>query len=75
MKTFQVGKTYWTRSACDHECIFRVTVLKRTAKTITVDRSGKVKNLRVAVWNDVETVKPYGTYSMCPVIGADKEEA
>jgi hypothetical protein len=65
--TFQAGKTYTTRSACDYDCIFSVTVAKRTAKTITTSNG---KTLRVALWNGVETVKPCGSYSMAPVIRA-----
>jgi hypothetical protein len=35
---FQIGRTYSTRSICDHNCIFAFTILGRTAKTVT--RSG-----------------------------------
>lgn len=28
---FEVGKTYYTRSICDNDCIIRGKVLKRTA--------------------------------------------
>ena len=34
-KTFKAGKSYATRSICDHDCWMRVTVLSRTAKTVT----------------------------------------
>jgi hypothetical protein len=66
MTQFQVGKTYSTRSVCDHECIFSVTVTKRTAKTITTERGVH----RVAIWDGIEQAKPWGNYSMCPVIQA-----
>ncbi|MCA0944516.1 hypothetical protein LCM08_06305 [Salipiger pacificus] len=68
---FEAGKTYWTRSICDHDTIHRITVAKRTAKTIVTTEG---KRLRIAVWNDVEQVKPFGSYSMCAVIGADRCE-
>ena len=68
---FQVGKTYYARSICDHDCIFRLTVAARTAKTITT-RDGN--RLGVKVWQGVEQVKPFGSYSMAVVIGADKLE-
>lgn len=66
---FEVGKTYSTRSACDHECIFRITVAKRTAKTITTDK-GAV--LRIGIYSGAEEVYPRGRYSMAPVINATK---
>jgi len=72
LTTFTPGATYWTRSACDHDCIFRITVAKRTAKTITTT-SGK--RLGIKVWFGVETVKPLGSYSMAPNIGADRKLA
>lgn len=70
---FEAGKTYATRSICDHETWMRITVKARTEKTITVDRSGKTKTLRPYVYEGVEQVKPWGTYSMCAIIGADDE--
>lgn len=71
---FQTGRTYYTRSACDHDTIFRITVLKRTEKSIWVaGRDGQPKRLGINVYCGVETVKPYGNYSMCAVIGADRE--
>lgn len=67
---FAAGKTYFTRSVCDADCIIRVTIAKRTAKTITTDE-GKV--LRVSEWDGVERVKPWGSYSMAPIVSADRE--
>lgn len=68
-KTFEAGKTYFTRSICDHDHIINVKVAKRTAKTITTDKG---KTLRVYVYDGVERVKPWGSYSMCPIVGADR---
>ena len=68
MHTFQPGQTYATRSICDHDCIIRVAVASRTAKTIkTVDG----KTLRIGVYGDAELVKPWGTYSMAPIVRAN----
>lgn len=76
MIQFQVGKTYTTRSACDHTCIVSLIVVSRTAKTITADLGHRgVKTLRIAVYEGYETVKPWGSYSMAPVISAHKKEA
>lgn len=75
MKQFEVGNTYQCRSACDHECIWKYTVIKRTAQTITVcDEWGKKTTLRinkeVSAGRNAETVFPLGRYSMAPVLTA-----
>ena len=69
LTTFTPGKTYWTRSICDYDCIFKITIAKRTAKFVTTTEG---KRLGVAIWDGVEQVKPHGNYSMCAIIGADK---
>ena len=71
MQTFQVGATYATRSICDHECVIRVTVASRTAKTI---KTTEGKTLRISEYDGVELVKPWGSYSMAPIVGADKRQ-
>ena len=67
---FEVGKTYYTRSICDHNCIFKATIVKRTAKTVTIDEGdGKLK--RCKIHTDLgkdEAIFPRGVYSMCPII-------
>lgn len=73
--TFEVGKTYWERSICNYDCIYRITVLSRTAKTIKVREHQEIKTLRIKVRRDVEQVKPHGSYSMAAVIGADQVQA
>lgn len=69
---FEVGKTYYTRSICNHDCIFSIKVLKRTAKTVVVLKDGKEKRCKIGLsYNEKEeTITPWGIYSMCPVIGA-----
>jgi hypothetical protein len=69
---FEVGKTYATRSICDHDCIFSFVIRARTAKTVTVDVHGKTVKRGIQVYEGVEQFKPFGTYSMCAVISADK---
>ena len=71
MTAFETGKTYATRSACDYNCIIRVTVASRTPKTI---KTAEGKTLRVSVFDGVEQVKPWGSYSMAPIVGADKPQ-
>jgi hypothetical protein len=73
MTAFQVGRTYFDRSACDHECIFRFTITGRTAKTVSyTTREGKVQRRGVTVWDGVEQFLPFGRYSMCAIVRADK---
>ena len=66
---FEVGKSYWTRSICDADCIIYITVAKRTAKFLTTTEG---KRLGISIWDGVECVKPWGTYSMAPTIPADR---
>ena len=68
---FEVGKTYYTRSICDHDTVFKITIARRTEKSIWTTEG---KQLRVAPnWEGNESVKPFGTYSMCAIISADRE--
>jgi hypothetical protein len=71
--TFQVGKTYFDRSLCDYDCIFSFTILGRTDKSVTVNVHGKTVRRALFVWDGAERFKPFGTYSMCAVVSADKE--
>ena len=72
MQQFEAGKTYYTRSACDHDCIFRETIAARTAKTVTTSAG---KKFRVSEYNGVEQFKTHGNYSMAAIISADKIQA
>jgi len=68
---FEAGKVYKTRSIVDADYWVTIEVVSRTAKTVKAKVSGKLKTLRVAIGYDgAETVKPWGSYSMCPVISA-----
>ena len=74
IKTFEINKTYSMNSACDHNCVWTAKVLKRTAKFVTLRVSGEKEPVRckVHVWQDSESCYPLGTYSMCPVLTAEK---
>ena len=73
---FEVGKTYYTRSICDNDCIIRGKVLKRTAATVTMETIFGVKTIRIIKClteiHGAEAVKPLGTYSMAPTLTADR---
>ncbi len=72
--TFETGKTYSTRSICDHDCIISITVERRTAKMVVTTEG---KRLRIVEdYKGNEAVYPWGSgYSMCPMIGADDVRA
>jgi hypothetical protein len=83
MNKFEVGKTYQTRSICDHDCLITMTVVDRTAKTVRmVEGDGKaplklngdnkpVKTFRPRTSdNGVEFIWPWGHYSMSPLLDA-----
>jgi hypothetical protein len=68
MKTFEAGTLYTTRSIGDHDCIVRVNVAKRTAKTITTTEG---KTLRISLnHRGDEMVRPWGRFSMSPTVDA-----
>lgn len=71
---FEAGRTYWTRSICDSECIHRVTIEKRTAKSVWIKRNGKLTRRAVEEYEGVEQIWPHGKYSMAAIIRADKVE-
>lgn len=66
---FETGKTYQTRSIGDSDCIIRATIARRTAKTVT---TAEGKTFRTTEYNGVEQFKPWGSYSMAPILSADK---
>jgi hypothetical protein len=78
---FEAGKTYFTRCAVDHTHIVTVKVLARTPKTIKAETSRGLQTLRVSEYRDrsgldvIEQVKPWGNYSMAPIVGADRVQA
>lgn len=75
MIAFDVGKTYYTRSICNHDCIFAYTVTARTAKTITLWDTNMEINIgkrKVSIFDNEEVVYPKGKYSMAPMIRASR---
>ena len=81
IKKFKVGNQYSMRSACNHECVWTYKVLARTACTVTLAQvmsNGKTKadiitcriNKGLSEFSGAESVKPLGSYSMCPILSA-----
>ena len=75
MTKFEAGKTYFMRAIGDHECVWKYTVTKRTASTVTLDNGKETIlckiNKKVSEWNNTESVFPLGRYSMAPVLRAE----
>ena len=72
MNTFEIGKEYFAHSACDHDCIFTVKIVKRTAKTVTFLRNGKEHRTKLFTDDHGEYIAPY-RYSMAPIFRAEHE--
>lgn len=69
---FQIGTRYSYTFIGDSELHVCWEVTKRTAKTITITDGRETKTCRVYLYEGVEKVKPEGSYSMCPILGADR---
>lgn len=74
MKKFEVGGLYSMNSICDHNCVWRYIVTKRTAQTVTISDGKKVIRCRIiksaSEYHNAETVYPLGQYSMAPSLTA-----
>lgn len=69
MIKFEVGKTYATRSICDHGCIYTIEVIKRTDKTVTYKEDDTVRRAKIRFIDDYEYIR-VGNYSMAPNFSA-----
>lgn len=72
MFTFEIGHKYYDTSACDHNCIFTIEIVKRTAKTVTFLRDGKERRTKLFCDGRGEYIIP-DRYSMAPVFRAEYE--
>lgn len=72
MTTFEVGKKYYDTSACDHNCVFVVEIVKRTAKTVAFRRDGQERRAKIYTDSNGEYIIPE-RYSMAPVFRASRE--
>lgn len=70
MYKFKVNQELSTRSTCNYDCIFKATVIKRTAKTITITSREGEKRCKIHSNNEGEYIFPYGRYSMAPIFRA-----
>ncbi|WP_227836034.1 hypothetical protein [Clostridioides sp. ES-S-0001-02] len=70
MIKFEIGKTYATRSVCDHDCVFTIEVIKRTDKTITYKEDGTIRRAKIRFNYDCEYIR-IGNHSMAPCFNAE----
>lgn len=68
---FEAGKTYYSRSICDHECIFTIEVVKRTEKSVTYIYDGRQRRSMIKTDENGEYIKP-DRYSMAPTFRAER---
>ena len=72
MTKFETGKTYYTRSACNHDCVWVYTIKKRTQKSaVLVGFYGGEIRRKIKEVDGVEFIE-VENYSMAPVLHADK---
>ena len=72
MKQFKAGSKYYCRSICDHNCIWYFDILKRTDKSVWVEVDNKIVRRSLRVWGGSEQFNPFGSYSMAPIVTAEK---
>ncbi len=72
MNKFYSGQELSDRSICNSDCIFTATVIKRTAKRVTLDTDmDGIKTVGIKLDSEGnEFCYPYGTYSMCASFNA-----
>ena len=69
-KKFITGGVYSARSICDSNCIFEITIIKRTLKTVTYDYMGDPKTSRIKTDENGNEYFFVGSYSMAPMFKA-----
>ncbi len=72
---FEAGRNYYMTSVCDHNCRWEYNVTRRTAKSVWLVQVGSAKAPRrfgIKTFMGEELVYPLGSYSMSPILGAEK---
>ena len=67
-----IAQLYFDTSACDHNCIFTIKIVKRTDKTVTFERDGEPRRTKLFSDERGEYIIP-DRYSMAPVFRAERE--
>ena len=79
MLKFNVGQIYATRSICNHDCIYRWQIVKRTEVSVWIqdvssrgELRGKVERKKIQnIYSEYESIYPTGQHSMAPILRAD----
>jgi hypothetical protein len=71
---FLTNKNYFARFVCDADSRLEFSVIKRTAKFITINLYGREeKRCKISKdENGVEFIYPLGSYSMAPICRASQ---
>jgi hypothetical protein len=73
-KRFKAGQSVSCRSLCDYDCVWSGTIVKRTAKTVTVKlENERERRCKIHEIRGEEFIFPLGRYSMAPIIRATIE--
>jgi len=77
MVKFEAGKEYFCTSACDHTCKWVFKVISRTEKTVKIQQVSnhpeEIVSRRIKDDGNSEYILPFGSYSMAPVLNAERE--
>jgi hypothetical protein len=67
---FTAGEEVSARSIGDYDCIFKFTVISRTAKFVTLQYFNDIKRVGIKVRDGREYCYPLGNYSMACSVSA-----
>lgn len=72
--TFSAGRTYWTRSVCDHDCVWQFTIVRRTARNVwfRAGTDSEVQRRGITTESGREFFFPFGRYSMAAIVSSDR---
>ena len=71
MNKIMTNTTYYARSIGDHNCIFEIKVLRRTAKRATIkDFYGKIRDTKIYTDENGDEYLQPEKYSMAPTFRA-----
>jgi hypothetical protein len=71
MEKIKANTTYYTRSIGDHNCIFELTVLSRTAKTALINYGNEKRRAKIYTDSDGREYLHPDHWSFAPTFRAD----
>lgn len=69
---FTIGEEVAARSVADYDCIFRFTVIARSAKFVTFQYLNTTKRAGIKVRDGIEYCQPLGAYAGSAFVYAGK---